>query len=87
LGDGNTSTDQNPVHPYGVGVWNVTLEVSSLGRTWNLTKTNYINITLPAVVAETQPIIILSASDNNWTIGLVGCIGIIGLLGLIFRRK
>lgn len=50
FGDSNTSTSQNPVHlfePWGQFTVSVIIENSTIGNT-TVTKTNYINATLPA---------------------------------------
>lgn len=47
FGDGNTSTDQNPVHAYqSPGTYNVTLTASNSATCWDITeKIGYINVT------------------------------------------
>ncbi len=48
LGDGTTSTDQNPVHTYAAGVWTVTLTVTDEhGCTDTEVKTQYIDSNAP----------------------------------------
>ena len=45
FGDGSTSTQQNPSHPYTTGVYNVTLNVTNaLGEESSFTRLNYINV-------------------------------------------
>lgn len=45
FGDGNTSTQQNPVHVYGfTGMFTVQLNVTNITSSESVTKTNYINI-------------------------------------------
>ncbi|MEX2590386.1 MAG: PKD domain-containing protein [Chitinophagales bacterium] len=47
FGDGNTSTDENPVHAYQTpGTYNVKLTASNSATCWDITeKTGYINVT------------------------------------------
>lgn len=55
FGDGNTSTDQNPVHQYtAVGLYDVALDVTNSTSFNSTTKLNYINISaLPAPTVPT----------------------------------
>ncbi len=49
FGDGDTSTQQNPVHRYlASGLYNVVLTVSNANGSDSSVQNNYINITLPA---------------------------------------
>ncbi|MEO2144589.1 MAG: PKD domain-containing protein, partial [bacterium] len=53
FGDGATSTLQNPSHVYGaVGTYSVSLTVTGPGGSDTLTRTNYIDVTEPAPVAN-----------------------------------
>lgn len=46
FGDGSTSTDQNPLHVFDLGVYNVTLTVTTdLGETDSKTRTTYVTAT------------------------------------------
>jgi PKD repeat protein len=47
FGDGITSTLGSPTHVYAAGVYTVSLRVSGLGGTDVLTRTNYINASVP----------------------------------------
>lgn len=55
FGDGNTSTDQNPVHQYtAVGLYDIALNVTNSTSFNSMTKLNYINISaLPAPTVPT----------------------------------
>lgn len=44
FGDGATSTDQNPVHSYAPGCYNVTLTVQTPTKTYTSTKTDFIEL-------------------------------------------
>ena len=53
FGDGNSSTEQNPVHTYNnEGTYTVELTVSGPGGSDTETKTDYITVTVSAPVAE-----------------------------------
>jgi PKD repeat protein len=54
FGDGNTSTNANPVNTYSnAGTYSVTLTASALGGTNALTQTNYIVVAAPVLAAFT----------------------------------
>ena len=66
FGDGNTSTDQNPVHTYTMaGTYTVTLTATGPGGSDNKTKTDYI------VVKEPAPAIDFSADPTSGAAPLV----------------
>jgi len=44
LGDGNTSTEQNPSHTYYAGTYNVTLNITNICGSDTTTKTDYITV-------------------------------------------
>jgi len=50
LGDGNTSTQQNPSHTYYTGDWTVNLTVSNLDGSNSTGKNHYIQVGVPLVV-------------------------------------
>ncbi len=53
FGDGATSTDQHPIHPYAaLGTYTVTLSVTSASGSSTFDRTNYITITSGAPVAD-----------------------------------
>ena len=53
FGDGNTSTDQNPVHTYnGVGTFTISLTVTDQFNSDIETKTDYITASPPLLIAE-----------------------------------
>ena len=53
FGDGTTSTDQNPIHPYTMpGVYNVTLKVTNAGGSSSKRKTDYITVNAVTPVAD-----------------------------------
>jgi PKD repeat protein len=47
FGDGMTSTLSNPTHIYAVGAYTVSLQVTGLGGTDIVTRTNYIDVSAP----------------------------------------
>lgn len=50
FGDGNTSTEQNPIHIYNIsGTYNVSLSASNSNGTDALTRTGYITVTTPSI--------------------------------------
>ena len=52
FGDGTSSTDQNPTHPYALpGVYNVTLTVTNAGGSSSTKKTDYITVNAVTPVA------------------------------------
>jgi PKD repeat protein len=56
LGDGTTSTSQNPVHVYpGAGTYAVSLEVTGPGGTNTKTLASYVKLMAPAAVDATPP--------------------------------
>jgi len=57
FGDGNTSTEQNPLHTYTEeGVYSVTLKVTGPGGTDSTSANGLINVTVDAVVYEQKTI-------------------------------
>ncbi len=62
FGDGGTSTLQNPTHAYSAdGVYTVTLQVTNIIGSNNITKTDYIIISMPASPTVTPA----SGCDSN----------------------
>jgi PKD repeat protein len=56
LGDGTTSTSQNPVHVYSVaGTYTVSLEVTGPGGTNTKTLASYVKVMAPAAADVTPP--------------------------------
>lgn len=56
FGDGNTSTEKEPIHYYTAsGTYSVTLNLYSEAGNTNVTKTNYITVTLPSAPSVTPP--------------------------------
>lgn len=70
FGDGNTSTDQNPVHTYqNVGKYNVSLKAVNTYGDSTLTKTGYITVNQPVSLPNGEKLYGSSMEDANmWTI-------------------
>ena len=80
FGDGNTSTDANPMHTYtAVGSYDVSLDVLGEGGTDIETKTGYINVSAlgtPAIILDPK----YTDTSNGTTITL--SLKVMGVTGL-----
>lgn len=66
FGDGNTSTEANPIHTYeAVGMYSVTLSISGVAGSDSITKVNYVVVQQEALSAPQNPSITISGTSIN----------------------
>ena len=67
FGDGGTSALQNPTHTFNPGTWTVALTVTNAVGTNTLTKTDYVDVSVPTAATYTglDPTRVLDTRVNN----------------------